>query len=215
MIILPPYLYDRETYPLVNTTERLFMNKLWLAEQLGYDCGPVGTDPGLSKDYCVRPIMNLHGNAEGGVYKFNSDVDIAGLANQAGYFWNEWFDGVSNWTEYLNDEPVYGLQWKLEGATDAICSEFTTYEPLPVLLKGLSRHLLVERLGDKIIEVGFRFMGTNARQEAIDDYKAIDPDYDPTDIEFGLFDMRRKRAAPYLVRGWYYEDIKASRRART
>lgn len=213
MIILSPYLYDREVYPLVNSAEKLYMNKLWLAEQLGHNCGPVGTDPTpIGVDYCVRAIMNLHGTGWGGIYKFNSKVDIKGLANQPGYFWCEWFDGISNWTEYINDVPVYGLQWEKQGPINLICSEFIDYLPLPDLLKGLSRYMLVERKGDSIVEISFHMMSLNVRQAVIDDYLTIDPSYVPGDVLWGQVDMKQVPAEPYLVQGFRYELLEETRR---
>ena len=44
---------------------RNFFNKLWLAEQLGYVCGPAGVDVPKPGVYVVRPIMNLDGMGAG------------------------------------------------------------------------------------------------------------------------------------------------------
>ena len=38
-----------ENYPSL----RHFFNKLWVAEQMGYDCGPAGTSPKKSGTYVV------------------------------------------------------------------------------------------------------------------------------------------------------------------
>ncbi len=45
---------------------RQFFNKLWLAEQLGYNCGPAGTLPKENPEVAViRPIYNLSGMGVG------------------------------------------------------------------------------------------------------------------------------------------------------
>jgi hypothetical protein len=62
---------------------------------------------------------------------------------------------------------------------------------LPAMLQGISKYMLVEMLGDKIIEVSPRMQILNARQWIIDSYKGIDPAYDPQDIERGNSDNRR------------------------
>lgn len=213
MITLPPYMYDSQIYPLLPSAERLFMNKLWLAEQLGHDCGPVGITPTQGVDLCVRPIMNLLGHGDGGFYKFNSDVDIEGLANRPGYFWCKWFDGHRTLTEYIEDVAVHGQRAVFNVATGR--NTFGVYvspDPLPPLLKGLSRYLLVERIGSNIIEVSFRHMGESARQASINDYRTIDPTYNPHDIEFGLYDTRIAPAKGPVIIGHCWETIENTRR---
>lgn len=66
-------------------------NKLWLSEQLGYDCGPAGIAPTISGWYIVRPIMNLLGMGIGAKKIWIDEGDSTKV--QPGYFWCEWFDG--------------------------------------------------------------------------------------------------------------------------
>ena len=59
---------------------------------------------------------------------------------------------------------------------------------MPAFLQGKSRYMMIESIGTDIIEVAFRLMGHNARQEMIDDYKTVDAAYDPQDITLGNSD---------------------------
>lgn len=208
MIVLPPYLYDREVYPLISSSKRLFMNKLWLSEKLGYACGPTGVAPPKGVDLCVRPIMNIFGGGEGGFYWFNSESPegLGGLSNDPGYFWCEWFDGAITYTEFINDVPVFSEK---AVTSDRINRWRRTarHIVMPDFIKGISRYVLLEAIGDKVIEVSWRLMGVNARQEVIEDYRTIDPSYKPTDIRFGLFDSIMVEANAAHERGWKWVDL--------
>lgn len=75
-----------------------YFNKLWLAEKLGYYCGPCGVTPQKGK-YVVRPIYNLSGMGVGAKIKKIKDDS----AVPPGYFWCERFEGDHfsvdyNWT---------------------------------------------------------------------------------------------------------------------
>mgnify|MGYP001284431473 CR=1 FL=1 len=70
----------------------IWFNKLWLAEQLGYDCGPASVPVSKSGKYIVRPIYNLRGMGLGTYVTElhpNTVDDI-----QPGYFWCEYFEGT-------------------------------------------------------------------------------------------------------------------------
>lgn len=207
MIVLPPYLYDREIYHQISPSKRLFMNKLWLSEQLGYVCGPTGVAPPKGADLCVRPIMNIFGGGEGGFYWFNSESpqDIEGLKNDPGYFWCERFDGVITYTEFINDVPVFSESAVTKDRINH-WKKTTRHIVMPDFIKGISRYVLLEAIGNKVIEVSWRLMGVNARQEVIEDYRTIDPTYAPTGIRFGLFDSIMVKADTTHERGWKWAD---------
>ena len=69
----------------------LWFNKLWLAEMLGYTCGPAGTSVPVSGQYIVRPTYNLSGMGVG-ARKCLLEVDDY-RSVPPGFFWCEWFDG--------------------------------------------------------------------------------------------------------------------------
>ncbi len=208
MIVLPPYIYDREVYPLIPAKHRWLMNKLQLAERLGYECGPTGVKPPPGRDLCVRPMMNIFGFGEGGFYKFNSTTpgDLEGLKNRPGYFWCEWFNGPRTYTEFINDVPVYSIGATTSGTGVNKWRETSKHIIMPDFVKNISRYILLESVGNKIIEVSLRLMGANARLEPIIDYRTIDPSYNPTDIQFGLRDSNLIPAKPFEVKGWQWTE---------
>lgn len=213
MITLPPYLYDKDVYHRVPNEMKVWHNKLHLAEALGYTCGPCGTDAPVG-EYCVRPIMNMYGQGEGGYYKFTvTDPDHARVPNQAGYFWVTWFAGKSKFTEYINDVPVVTHVANVDQEADTRSwAESPDHIVIPDFLKGLSRYMMLEAHDDKIIEVSFRCAAPWARRDIIADYQTIDPDYDPSgDVEFGLFTGKRVPAVTCQTTGVSWQEIPGTR----
>ncbi len=162
MIDLPADIEDRAAYPLVAESERWIFNKLILAEKLGHRCAPSGTDVAEVGPVCRRPIMNVAGNAMGGVIKHEVMSGPQGFeqpAYAAGYFWCEWFDGYHEWIDFTDDIAVRwwgGVEANgMLDNTEAAAPQFAT---LPTLLQGLSKHLVVEHIGGNIIEIAPRHM---------------------------------------------------------
>jgi hypothetical protein len=213
MITLPPYIYDKDVYHQIPQDMKQWMNKLRLAEELGYSCGPCGTDAPIG-EYCVRPIMNMYGQGEGGYYKhIVTDVNDARVPNQAGYFWVTWFTGKSKFTEYINDVPLVSHEASVDQSGDERSwAETTNHIVIPAFLQGLSRYMMIEAHDDKLIEVSFRLAGPWARRDVIADYQTIDPSYDPTgDVEFGLFTGKRVPAIGTVRTGQSWEEIPGTR----
>jgi hypothetical protein len=71
---------------------RNFFNKLWLSNELGYDCGPCGVAPSHDGYYIVRPIYNLSGMGAGARKVYIKAGDTSSVP--PGYFWCEWFEGI-------------------------------------------------------------------------------------------------------------------------
>lgn len=142
---------------------RIWHNKLWLADQLGYKCGPCGIFVPEDNYYIVRPVINISGygiNAKVVYIKTNEYFTAP-----PGYFWCEKFEGahcsfdferkdnkwvqVSCWegTKYNNNDLYKFKKWfvsdhKLE---------------LPSLFDDLDiPNLNIEAIGGKIIEVHLR-----------------------------------------------------------
>lgn len=224
MIIEAPYISDREVYHKLPVEDRWIMNKLSLAERLGHSCGPTGMIV-PEGDYCIRPIMNLYGQGAGGFFFANVAPGVPrNFQNTPGYFWCEWFDGDHIWIQYIDDVPVIYSENPVTNnvmATSVVRNADgaeVTAPPLPDMLKGISKYMMVEALGDKIIEVSPRFMTSNARQWVIDHYKAIDPSYAPvdgTDMERGNSDMARLdvtwNTGEDILTGWRW-DIQGQNR---
>jgi hypothetical protein len=70
---------------------RLFHNKLWVADTLGYKCGPVGIPIPEDGKYIIRPTYNPEGMGVGATVANlkKGDVHVGPL----GYFWCEFFEG--------------------------------------------------------------------------------------------------------------------------
>lgn len=84
------YIDDDELYKMY-PQHRKWFNKLWLAEQLGYKCGPAGIAPDEDGTYVVRPMMNLAGMGIGAEVKEIKAGDKTQVP--AGYFWCEYIPG--------------------------------------------------------------------------------------------------------------------------
>lgn len=86
-----------------------WFNKLFVAEQLGYSCGPCGFAPNRSDFYIVRPIYNLGGMGVGTSMVFIEENDFTKVP--PGYFWCEILLGkqYSATYEFVHDTKPY---WK-------------------------------------------------------------------------------------------------------
>jgi len=145
---------------------RLWFNKLWLSETLGYDCGPGGiavTKPGV---YVVRPVYNLRGMGLGAKVKYLTPYDTHTVP--AGHFWCEQFKGtqrsidfqwnINGWQQvrafegYNEPDELYRFtSWKR-------CDDYHSTK-LPFLFNSLQdcAHINVEFIENKIIEVHLRW----------------------------------------------------------
>lgn len=146
---------------------RLWFNKLYLAELLGYDCGPGGVPPTTSNYYCVRPIYNLAGMGVGARKQWINAGDTTGV--EPGYFWCEWFDGDQYSITYKS-EDLYGYSqkscFKAERNIDQLF-RFKSWKrsnkqiPMPFriedkLMFSGSDIVNIEMIEDKVIELHFR-----------------------------------------------------------
>lgn len=155
---------------------RKWFNKLWIAETFGYHCGPAGVDIPSDGTYVIRPIYNLAGMGMGAEVK----TVKAGDKNSTppGFFWCEYFDGkhYSADYEWVSDVQIGGW-WKKVSCWEGVnmpvnLTKFVEWKrsefipDLPHQFKELGgvKHINVEFIGDKIIEVHLR--------------QTPDPDYD-------------------------------------
>ena len=83
-------MYDHDAY-VKYPRYRKWFNKLWVAEELGYNCGPSGIAPEETLECIVRPIYNLAGMGVGARFQTIQANDIR--ATEPGYFWCERFYG--------------------------------------------------------------------------------------------------------------------------
>lgn len=154
MIENRPDWFDYQAYEALPDRDRWVMNKLQVAESLGYRCGPSGA-PIPEGTWCVRPIMNLTGNGNPGFFKV--EVGPNGVGNQpnvpGGYFWCEWFEGESAGVDYELDQPVHARGGTPGPDGNIPYGPLARRDILPPQFRGIARFLTVEYIGDKIIEV--------------------------------------------------------------
>lgn len=149
---------------------RHWYNKLWLSEELGYNCGPASIAPKESGWYVVRPMMNLSGmGAEAKkVWIDSGDTTKTPL----GHFWCEWFEGKQ-----------YSITYEWRGFWHPVSS-----------LEGIKAHYNLSKFSrweksDKMVEIGNFFDELSdvgmINVEFIEDNvievhlrKSPDPDYD-------------------------------------
>ena len=148
-----------------------WFNKLWLAERLGYTCGPASVSVPEEKEYLVRPIYNLSGMGLGArkvTLQPTQDLTIPG------YFWCEYFEGthLSIDYEWYYDKPPFWRPIRCQQGISSSPQRFekwvrceTSFE-LPHFFQELSDVgiINIEMVGGNIIEVHLR--------------PSPDPDYD-------------------------------------
>ena len=142
-----------------NPDELWVMDKLILARKLGYKSGPVGLDVSQPGWYCVRPCVNMMGLGLGTqkVYIEKSTMDLP-----VGHFWCEWFEGRHLSVDYNYGEQVLCVEGFKSKDTFTKWDRWTRVEddiPLASELKQFAykEWLNVEYIGDKVIEVHFRY----------------------------------------------------------
>jgi hypothetical protein len=198
MITLPPYIPEWQAYREVPEKHRWIFNKIELEEAL-----PVGLKFPVG-DYCVRPAINISGSASGGFRRVVlTKPDF--IREPYGHCVTPWTNDYREWHAFVDDECWYSQK------TVDLTNEVETMvecEPcmvLPESLRGISRYLLVERLGDRIIDVGPRHDLYEMRQEVIADYWQFDPDYQPP--SYGDWGFRPKFRHFYRDGAYYLEEI--------
>ena len=168
-------MYDSEAW-LQYPKHHLWFNKLYLAERLGYKCGPASVPVPEEGYYIVRPIYNLRGMGLHTMKLYlrpDKDDTI-----RPGFFWCELFEGMHftfdckyNWagppfwkiTRGYHCEKrrvTRGLYWKQQRF------EFTKFTKEPMFGKITLPHFFhelsdvttinLEMIEDKIIEVHLR-----------------------------------------------------------
>lgn len=149
--------YDDE-YTWRNCAEKdiWIFDKLLLARELGYRCGPAGVDVDEPDAYVVRPCVNLLGMGRG-AYITHLEKSTDHLPE--GTFWCEKFEGRHLSIDYVNGQQVLCVEgirndkaplwkWKEWRRVD------NQNVPLPEICQSLDcKYLNIEMIGDKLIEI--------------------------------------------------------------
>lgn len=152
---------DKDCWDIVKAEDLWVLDKLILARTLGYVCGPAGVPPPKEGEYIVRPYVNFKMMSAGAhfVYLTPDSYEIP-----HGYFWCERFEGRHRSFDYN-----YGKQTlAVEGFRNdhSRLDRFSKWEKIDdiffltdKLYKIASNYewFNIETIGDKIIEVHFRY----------------------------------------------------------
>jgi len=150
---------DTDVFDTIDLEDLWCVDKFILSKKLGYLCGPAGMPPVVPGNYVVRPIINLKMMSIGASIQYLNSDSIPD-----GYFWCEIFTG-----RHLSFDYNWGKQTlAVEGFRDDPnrldrFSRWTKTEDifvLPEILQQVADRypwLNVEVIGDRVIEVHFRY----------------------------------------------------------
>ena len=168
MINSMPQVGDADVFNSISVEDLWCVDKLILSKKLRYICGPAGILPPRPGQYVVRPIMNLKMMSRGASIQYLDSDSIPD-----GYFWCEVFTG-----RHLSFDFHWGKQvLAVEGfRNDPLrldrFSKWTKIDEVFVLPKILQyiayryEWFNVEVIGDKVIEVHFRYNDDFANHDA-------------------------------------------------
>ena len=159
---------DADVFDSISVEDLWCVDKLILSKKLGYICGPAGILPPCPAQYVVRPIMNLKMMSRGASIQYLDSDSIPD-----GYFWCEVFTG-----RHLSFDYFQGIQTlAVEGfRNDPLrldrFNKWTKIDEtfkLPKILQDIADRypwFNVEVIGDKVIEVHFRYNDDFANHDA-------------------------------------------------
>ena len=159
---------DADVFDSISVEDLWCVDKLILSKKLGYICGPAGILPPCPAQYVVRPIMNLKMMSRGASIQYLDSDSIPD-----GYFWCEVFTG-----RHLSFDYFQGIQTlAVEGfRNDPLrldrFNKWTKIDEtfkLPKILQDIADRyewFNVEVIGDKVIEVHFRYNDDFANHNA-------------------------------------------------
>lgn len=162
-----PQLSDTDVFDKIDAEDLWCTDKLILAKRLGYYCGPAGITP-KPGNYIVRPVINVKMMSVGASIEYLTQDTIPN-----GYFWCEMFEG-----RHLSFDYNFGVQaLAVEGFRDdpKRLDRFTLWTRtkdvfiLPTVLQEIADRyewFNVEVIGDKVIEVHFRYNDDFANHDA-------------------------------------------------
>jgi hypothetical protein len=150
--------------------------------------------------------MNITGMGSGGFKRVVLDKP-GWIQKPTGHIVTRWTDAFRSWHLYVNDVP-FSSQTTIEfdGEIETMIEHDPTF-PMPRELMGISRYMLIETLGDTIIDIGPRHMVEEMKQPVIDDYRQFDPDYQPPEYGQWGFQPKMKRLWSDDLQAWTHEEV--------
>jgi len=157
---------DGDVFDKIAAQDLWCTDKLILSKRLGHYCGPAGIAP-KPGTYIVRPAINLRMMSRGASIEY---LDRDSIPD--GYFWSEVFTG-----RHLSFDYHWGTQaLAVEGFRDSQrldrfsrWTKVTDCFELPEILQEVADRyewFNVEVIGDRVIEVHFRYNDDFANHEA-------------------------------------------------
>lgn len=152
-----PQIGDADVFLTIHTDDLWCVDKLILAKRLGYHCGPAGIAP-VPGTYVVRPVINLKMMGVGATIEY-----LSGDTIPDGYFWCEVFTGRHLSFDYHWGKQVLAVEgFRSSTRLDRFSrwTKVTDVFELPAILQNIAncyQWFNVEVIGDKVIEVHFRY----------------------------------------------------------
>ena len=190
---------DDDVWELTHEEDLWIFDKLILSKKLGYQCGPVGGRVPESKEYIIRPCVNMVGMSKGAYIDHiekNTDTDYL----PAGFFWCEIFEGRHLSVDFnLNKQSrTYEQGLTTEGIREfheplwkfnkwIKVDDVVDYPTILSELKGDYDCINCEFIGDKLIEVHLR------ANEDMGEYTEIIPVWNENDIELDGYQYHEDR----------------------
>jgi len=163
-----PQIGDIDVFDSIALDDLWCVDKLILSKKLGYICGPAGIPPPVPGKYVVRPIINLKSMSVGARIQY-LDSDLI----PDGYFWCEIFTGRHMSFDYYWGKQTLAVEgFRTDPARLDRFSHWTKISEtfaLPKILQTVADRyewFNVEVIGDKIIEVHFRYNDDFANHDA-------------------------------------------------
>jgi hypothetical protein len=158
---------DVDVFDSIAPDDLWCVDKLILSKKLGYVCGPAGVVPPPGK-YIVRPIMNLRMMSVGARIQCLDSDSIPD-----GYFWCELFAGRHLSFDYHWGKQTLAVEgFRTEPTRLDRFSHWTRLDQdfkLPEILQTVADRyewFNVEVIGDRVIEVHFRYNDDFANHDA-------------------------------------------------
>ena len=163
-----PQIGDTDVFEKIALDDLWCVDKLILSKKLGYVCGPAGIVPPYPGKYVVRPIMNLKMMSRGASIQYLDSDSIPD-----GYFWCEVFTGRHLSFDYFRGKQVLAVEgFRNDPLRLDRFSKWTKIDEtfkLPKILQDIADRypwFNVEVIGDKVIEVHFRYNDDFANHDA-------------------------------------------------
>jgi hypothetical protein len=168
----PRIMDDIDCWNKIDPEDLWVTDKLLLAKNLGYVCGPAGLPPPYVAKYIVRPCVNYRMMSRGA-----SIVELGPDNHDCvpdGYFWCELFEGRHLSFDYHYGQQVLAVEGFRDDERLDRFSKWIRIEEkfdVPTCLIDIANKyewLNLEVIGDKVIEVHFRynddFAGHNSKE---------------------------------------------------